>query len=186
MIISTFHRLKSHRLLFLSVLLINNTIFVIRSQQGYIPVDIIPGSPLPDTAFFGYTPIEAWIWYEHLEESGRIVVLQLGLLDVLGIIPSYTLLLGSQLVATNCPVVLCYIPLWTAIFDLIESVTHFAAVLSRHLGTSDDGCWIPSGFHLIIASSSTQFKISGLALSLLLVFFYGLKTNHFTFKQKKS
>lgn len=48
--------------------------------------------------------------------------------DLLLITPSYVLLLGSQLVASDCPEMLCYFPIITATFDLIETLVHGCAV----------------------------------------------------------
>jgi hypothetical protein len=193
MILSTFRSLKARRFVLLLCFFICNSTFLWRSQQRFISQEFVPGAPTPDGALYGYTPAQALEWYQRLNGSERKVVIQLGVLDIVGIIPSYTLFLGSQLVATNCPDVLCYLPLWTATFDLIESATHLVALASRHLAITDDHdyapgdddssilhsqsliVWTPGIFHLVVASAATQFKMAGLFLSLLLVLIYGIK-----------
>jgi hypothetical protein len=188
MILSTFRRGKPHRLWFLTVLLICQGAFLVIMTRGNISKDIVPGARMPDAAFGGYTPEQARAWYKSLDDSAMTTVLFLGLLDIFGIIPSYTLLLGSQLAASGCPDLLCYVPLWTASFDLIESLTHFSAVLGRYLSNpnKNDSVWSPSSFHLVIASGATQFKAMTLTVTFLLVALYGLKSTQSTPKPKKS
>ena len=136
------------------VFLICTVIFNLLLFQEHLTTEIIPGSVMPDTAFTGYAPAQSRAWYLKLKEDERKVVLLLGLLDLFGIIPSYALGCGAQLVTVDCPRVLCYLPLWTASFDLIESLTTLCAVASIQYGLA----WSPSSFHLLVASAATQFK----------------------------
>jgi hypothetical protein len=136
------------------VFLICTVIYNLLLFQEHLTTEIIPGSVMPDTAFPGYSPAQSRAWYLKLKEDDREMVLLLGLLDVFGIIPSYVLGCGAQLVTAECPRVLLYLPLWTASFDLIESLTTLCAVASIQYGIG----WAPSSFHLLVASAATQFK----------------------------
>jgi hypothetical protein len=136
------------------VFLICNVIFNVLLFQERLTTEIIPGTVMPDTAFTGYSPAQCRAWYLNLKEDERKMVLLLGLLDVFGIIPSYVLGCGGQLVNAECPRVLCYLPVWTASCDLIESLTTLCAVASIQYGIA----WVPSSFHLLLASAATQFK----------------------------
>jgi len=181
MILSTFHRLQPFRLYLLIGFLVTECAFLALCAQGHISQEVVPGALVPDMAIMGYSPQEAWKWYGNLNDEGRKAVLQMGLVDIFGIMPSYTLLLGSQLVASGCPPFLCYLPIWTVTFDLMESGTHFAAVLSRHYWKQEP--WTPSGFHLVTASASTQAKMIGTAASVLLIAILEVKAR---FQKQKS
>lgn len=154
MIISTFQYCIPYRLHCLVVFLVCTVIFNLLLFQELLATELIPGSVIPDTAFTGYSPAQSRAWYLKLKEDERKMVLVLGLIDVFGIIPSYVLGCGAQLVMTECPWVLCYLPLWTASFDMIESLTTLCAVASIQY----DIGWAPSSFHLLLASAATQFK----------------------------
>jgi hypothetical protein len=140
MILSTFQYFVPYRLHCMVVFLICNVIFNVLLFQERLTTEIIPGTVMPDTAFTGYSPAQCRAWYLNLKEDERKMVLLLGLLDVFGIIPSYVLGCGGQLVNAECPRVLCYLPVWTASCDLIESLTTLCAVASIQYGIA----WVPS------------------------------------------
>jgi hypothetical protein len=134
-----------------------------------IPVEIVEGAPVPDGSA-GYTPQQALDWYDGLGPKGRSIYIQSSMIDILLIIPSYVLLLGTQLVVTtDCPEIFCYIPVIAATFDGIETLTHLAAVVWY-------GVWSPSIDHLVVASAATQFKFAGIAISLILVVLYSIES----------
>lgn len=173
MILSTFRCLKSRRLVFLSVILIWNATRPWRSaqqQQGVLISRVVTGADeegaLSDGGYTSTPQPTTFEWCFSLNKASRNVLIQHDLLELLVIIPSYTLLLGSQLVATNCPDILCYLPVWTAMFDAIETVTRLADVASYHYISIDPSAplwWTPNAFHLVIASAATQFKVAGFA-----------------------
>ena len=161
MIIATFRRLQFYRSYYLVACLLSSAIFNWRVQQ--IPLTLVGDALVPDSAMLtGYTPPQLLSWYDAIGPQGRQIYFQLFLIDLCFIIPSYVLLLGTQLLSTNSrlPDFFCYLPIATAVFDLIESVTHGLAVV---------GSWKPSTLHIIVASAATQFKFITLGLTLLIV-----------------
>jgi hypothetical protein len=166
MILSTFRRLVRYRLYFFLFFLISNTACMIRMQS--IPVEIVAGAAVPDVVVIGgYTPQQALDWYDDLGPKGRSIYIRWSIIDILFVIPSYVLMMGTQLVlvTTECPEILCYMPVLAATFDGIESLTHLAAVVWY-------GVWSPSIHHLVVASAATQFKFAGIGSSLILVAIY--------------
>lgn len=160
MIIATFRRLQSYRIYYLLACILSSAIFNWRVQQ--IPVTLVGDALVPDSAMLtGYTPPQLLSWYDAIGPQGRKIYFQLFLIDLCFIIPSYVLLLGTLLLSRNSTSdFLCYLPIATAVFDLIESVTHGIAVV---------GSWKPSTIHIIVASAATQFKFIALGLTLLSV-----------------
>jgi hypothetical protein len=161
MIIATFRRLQSYRIYYLAACILSSAIHNWRMKQ--IPLTLVGDALVPDSAMLtGYTPPQLLSWYDAIGPHGRKIYFQLFLIDICFIIPSYVLFLGTQLLSMNSatsllPDVLCYLPIATAVFDLIESVTHGLAVVAS---------WKPSTLHIIVASAATQFKFLTLALSL--------------------
>jgi hypothetical protein len=170
MILSTFQSFLPYRRHCMVLFLSSTLIFHILAQR--LTTEIVPGSVMPDTAFAGYSPEQSRDWYLRLRQDEHQIVLLLGILDLLGIIPSYVLGGGAQLVHTGCPRLLCYLPIWTASFDLIESMTTFCTVAALHSGTT----WVPSSFHLLLASTATQFKGVFLAISILLMSWQSIRS----------
>lgn len=162
MILSTFRRLVPYRLHFLIVFLVSNATYLWRAQA--IPVDIVEGSPVPDSTP-SYTPEQAREWYDAIGDEGRSLYLQLCVIDLCFLIPSYVLMLGTQFVATARFPPVCYLPVVIVSFDLIETFTHGFAVL---------GDWKPSPTHLTIAVAATQFKYFGIGMAVLLVIYDGV------------
>lgn len=160
MILSLFHHLKRYRLYFLVVTVASCMVHA--WMMTMIPLELVPGAFVPDAAWRGYTPQQALRWYELIGPKARNLYFQMVLVDLLFIIPSYVLLLGSQLVVSDSPKLLCYFPVITALFDLIETLTHVCAVWWY-------GVWSPSVRQLVVASAATQFKYAFLIVSVLLV-----------------
>ena len=147
------------------------------ATRGELPelLDKETNAFLPDQALNGYSPSRVREWYEGLDAPVRSKLLQLWLVDAFGIIPTYVFLLGTSLVASGCPGILCYLPIWIATLDLIETVTHFSAVLALHVaelvdvGDEISVVWKPSEFQLVVASEATRFKYLLWTVSLLVI-----------------
>jgi cytochrome bd-type quinol oxidase subunit 2 len=136
-----------------------------------LTASIVGDSMTPDASLFGYTPIQAVEWYRTLGDRGRLTYSKMAVVDILLIIPTYVLLLGCQFMALSQQSskatlwnskLWSYLPLFCGMFDLIESITHGAAVVMFP-------SWIPSTTHLIISCAATQFKFFGLFLSIMSV-----------------
>ena len=130
------------------------------------------GVLVPDASMKGYSPKEALEWYTAIGSQGRMIYVILAMMDLLFIIPSYTCLFGSQLIATirhsNCKTkVQCYydtiyvVPIITMIFDIMETSTHARACFFYPI--------LPSTTMIVFASAATGFKFAGLFLSLVLI-----------------
>lgn len=168
MILSTFQYFIQYRLHCMALFVICNATFNILSER--LTTEIIPGSVMPDTAFAGYSPEQSRDWYLRLKKDERRIVLVLGLLDCFGIIPSYVLGCGAQLVWAGCPGSLSYLPIWVASFDLIESMTTVCAIAA----TQFDMTWAPSSLHLVLASAATQFKGAFFVVCILMMGWFSM------------
>ena len=159
------------------------TVATIIAQTKFVDVELIKGiAPIPDacTKIGGYSPQQSIHWYIALLGKGRIIwYVGFVFVDVMFVIPSYTLWLGSLLVDyRGCPEIVCYLPSITACFDYIETFTHlYYAVISSPSRPP------PSKLHLLIASGATQFKYLCLTLSLILVGIFAFK-EQMTMKKK--
>lgn len=151
------------------VFLMGCIIFDIISRWN-LKEEFSPGSFVPDTAFSGYTPQQTQTWYRRLEEEERQTILFLTLLDILVIIPAYILGFGTQLLLINSDSlpyknILCYLPIWIASFDIIETMTTLFAIASIHYGFG----WVPSPIHLVLANVATQFKFFLMVIGLVIM-----------------
>lgn len=181
MILSTFRHFAPYRLHCLVVGILGAAIFSILSQK-YLSIELIPGSVMPDTAYAGYSPDFSRLWYVALsaddKKLDRIIILLLGLLDFFVILPAYLFGFGSHLLQRQCPQILCYLPVWTGCFDLIESLTTFATIACIHFQVY----WVPSSFQLLLASAATQFK--GVCFALCVVMTLRCSFRHRLSKKK--
>jgi hypothetical protein len=160
MILSTFRRLEPYRLYFLVATVASIMLYLWMMQK--IPLELVTGAFVPDTAWRGYTPQQALEWYEAIGTDARNHYSQMAYVDLLLIIPSMALLVGSQLASSNCPKMLCYFPIIPATLDLFETLTHSCAVWWY-------GVWSPSVSQLVVASAATQFKYASLVMNVVLV-----------------
>lgn len=159
-ILSAFKSCDKYRWHLFVVLFTANTWFL--SLVDTVPVDVVSGYRVPDMASTGYSPEQALGWYYALGEGGRKSFAYMALIDLLGIIPSYPLFLGSLLASATTVYPLYYLPAMTCMFDVVETTTHFLAV------TLYDR-WTPGSWLLIVASLCTQAKGLTLLISLVLV-----------------
>ena len=160
----------TYKWLLLAIVVVFNGLF--QSLAGRIPIEIAPNFAVPDMAATGYSPQQALNWYTALGTEGRQVAAYLGMIDLVFIIPSYTLLLGSVLAhqATQKKKYpfLYHVPVIACLFDWIETITHFLAVkFFDH--------WSPGPLLLFVASVATQAKFLCLISSIgLWAVLYGL------------
>jgi hypothetical protein len=180
MIRSTLLRLEPYKVCFLVAFLISNTMAVVMSQAGILP-DIVPGISIPDVAFMRggriLVPSEILAWYSKLEEfdAARRLYFWVTVIDLVAIIPSYTVWMGCEIVnLQGISGILCHIPIWTGLFDILETGTHFMAIQDRYLRHQHlEGYeyWTPPSSLLAAACMATPFKFIGLVVSLILVLY---------------
>lgn len=185
MIRSTFLRLQPYKSYFFVTFLISSTIVAMAANWGILP-DIVPGIPIPDVAFAKggtiLTPAEILAWYSKLQEQEKTTRKQqlyfwITVVDLAAIIPSYTMWMGCEIATLHYwGGMLCHIPVWTALFDLLETGTHFWAIQDRYLHrtsrtveSSSYVFWTPSTSLLSAACLATPFKFLGIFASLILV-----------------
>ncbi|KAG7354936.1 hypothetical protein IV203_004292 [Nitzschia inconspicua] len=179
MLRSTFLRLESYKLYFFICFLISNAIAAVLSQSGIIP-DIVPGVPIPDIATLKngtiLVPSQILSWYSLLErmDQARKLYFWITVVDFVAIIPSYTLWLGCEIAPlSQWAGILCHIPVCTALFDILETATHFFAIQDRYLHRTDVGFayWTPPTGLLAAACLATPLKFLGIFVCLTIVAF---------------
>jgi hypothetical protein len=111
------------------------------------------------------------VWYHDLGTKGRTNgYLVLSILDLFCIIPSYWLVLTTQLVQRQCypPTVCVALPTIAVAFDLYETLVHMCAVSYYPYS-------VPYDPILIGSSSATKYKFLYLTLSFLLVLYVTIR-----------
>lgn len=162
--------IQYRRWLLLLLIISNGTysMWMVRS----IPVPLNDLADVPDISLVGYSTIELKTWYDAIGIKGRTEGYRiLALIDFVCIIPSYWLLLTSQLLQRQCqPTTLCLlVPTIAVIFDIFETSVHFWVVSTNYPHS------IPNDTILMASSSATRYKFLYLALSILLVLYVTIR-----------
>ena len=128
-----------------------------------------PQALVPDVCIFGYTPYLILDWYQALEEHGTLWVYRVfaGVDLVFIIVGGYLPLFASHLVSRDAPTILCYLPLFMAMGDLIETCTIFVGTLYA----------LPEAA-LTVANLGTIFKYGILSLLLPSVLYCSIRVNN--------
>jgi hypothetical protein len=177
MILSFLRQAIPYRRNVLIVLFLSNAMYIIGMNRN-LSVFLYPGVLVPDASIKGYSPKDALVWYTDIGPQGRAIYVYLAMMDLLLIIPSYTCVLGSQLMAgiqhlnyqNKCQFyydTICLIPIITMVFDLMETSTHARACFFYPI--------LPSTTMIFFASAATGFKFAGLFLSMVFVGWFWIR-----------
>ena len=181
MLFALLGRVQDYRLFFLASFLVANGLCM--WWATYLPFIQDSQAQVPDAILTGATPAQVHHWYQQLDGGQLFMAVLFGIVDLVGIIPSYTLWLGTELRhRPRIPAMACGIPFLGACCDVMESATHLLANLSRLWRSAVSivpeggnatvvraGVWTPSTRWLAIVAMATIGKVLAIVLSILII-----------------